>query len=204
LESSLYFQKLLLLILVLSVSVPVSAQDSEPIPIRFAGRIQSVASGTLFIDQIRIDTTSASINAALQNGNIIVVDGLLRADGTISARALLTYVAPENTQQPQTVVPPVPQTPSTVVIEGTVQAIDKDIVTVNDQQIQFPHHHPLLTTIQVGDSLRVEGNYTQTKKGPVFEVTQATVTARLQDNSGDKPDNGNNDNRQGVGKGMGG
>jgi Domain of unknown function (DUF5666) len=271
LKSSDTFRRLLLLVLVLSFVAPVSAQESDPIPVRFAGRIQSVANGTVFIDQIRIDTTGASINATLQNGNLVVVNGLLQADGSIIARAILTYIAPENTPQPPTMVPPAPvtqsatsisisgpveslngnglsvngqqvtvnadnpilaslrvgdqvvivgqqfadhvevvtitkldSTPSSVVIEGLVQAIDKDIVTVNDQQVQFPHHDSLLTTIKVGDSLRVEGNYTQTKKGPVFEVTQATVTAHLQENASDQSDNGNNDNDQGMGNGKGG
>ncbi|MEO8393679.1 MAG: DUF5666 domain-containing protein [Chloroflexota bacterium] len=271
LKSSGCFRRLLLLVLVLSLVAPVSAQESDPIPVRFAGRVQSIVNGTLVIDQIRIDTTTASVNAVLQNGNLVIVDGLLQADGTIIARAILTYIEPENAHQPPTTVPSEPTThpvtdisisgqieslngnllsvngqqltvsadnpilaslrvgdqviiagqqfadhiavvtitkldatPSSVGIEGIVQAIDKDMVTVNDQQVQFPHHDPLLTTLQVGDSLRVEGNYTQTKKGPVFEVTQATVTAHLQENSSDQSDNGNNDNGQGMGKGMGG
>src|SRR4051812_15568379 len=242
LKSSIYLRMLLLLLLVLAFIPCAAAQDANPIPVRFAGRIQSVTNGMLFIDQIRIDTTSASVNAILQANNIVIVDGILQADGTIVARAILTYIPTDSIPVTPTQVPPQPTTQpavnvsiagqiesvdgtlltiggqqvtvdvhdpilaslrvgdqvvvvgqqtadhiaalsinrvaaasSNVFIEGIIQRIDKDTVTVNDQKFQFADHDPLLSVLQIGDGLRIEGNYTQTPKGLVFQVTQATI-----------------------------
>jgi len=200
LKSSICLQAFLPFLLIFMIIPRVAAQDSDSIPVRFAGRIQSVANGTLIIDQIRVDTTNASANAILQPDNIVIIDGILRADGTIVARAILTYI-PVN---PTSVAPAQSPPSSSVVIEGIVQRIDKDTVTVNDQKIQFAHHDPLLSTVQIGDRLRIEGNYTQTPKGLVFQSTQATITSRAQENASTSADNGNNGNSKGMGKGMGG
>ena len=221
LKSSICLRTFLLLMLLLVFIPRVAAQDADPIPVRFAGRIQRVENGALFIDQIRIDTTSASVTAILQTDKIVIIDGILQPDGTIVANSIWTYIPvkstpvaphqapPQPTAQPAmnvsitgqievvdgtvltisgqqvivnaddpvlaslrigdqvvvvgqqtadgiaaTSVTRVAAAPSTVVIEGVVQRIDKDTVTVNDHEIQFAHHDPLLSTLQIGDGLK--------------------------------------------------
>ena len=95
-------------------------------------------------------------------------------------------------------------TPASVIIEGVVQQIDKEVVTVNDQQIRFAPRDTLLTNIKVGDSLRIEGRYEQTPQGLVFQVTQAMIIASAPDNNGDQTNEDSNNNSRGMGKGMGG
>lgn len=47
--------------------------------------------------------------------------------------------------------------PATLIIEGPVQAIDGDIVVIYDIEVEVNPNDPILTIIQVGDPVRVEG-----------------------------------------------
>ena len=45
-----------------------------------------------------------------------------------------------------------------IVIEGSVQAININVITVFDFDIQIDAGNPILTDIQIGDNVRIEGN----------------------------------------------
>ena len=47
---------------------------------------------------------------------------------------------------------------TTIIIEGPVQIININIITIYDINIQVDAHDPILTNIHVGDFVRVEGN----------------------------------------------
>ncbi len=59
--------------------------------------------------------------------------------------------------------------PVTIVIEGPVQAINVNIITIYNFNIQLDNDAPALNIIQVGDTLHVEGN-TQNMNGTIVII----------------------------------
>jgi len=62
---------------------------------------------------------------------------------------------------------------TTIIIEGPVQVININIITIYDINIQVDAHDPILTNIHVGDFVRVEGNTINTST--VLIVQAVTV-----------------------------
>jgi hypothetical protein len=61
----------------------------------------------------------------------------------------------------------------TIVIEGPVQNININIITIYDIDIELNADDPLLTVIQIGDNVRVEGN--MTNRGDTIIIIAVTV-----------------------------
>ncbi len=61
---------------------------------------------------------------------------------------------------------------TTIIIEGPVQVINVNIITIYDINIQVDEHDPVLTNIHIGDFVRVEGN---AASGPTLIVVAVTV-----------------------------
>jgi hypothetical protein len=61
---------------------------------------------------------------------------------------------------------------TTIIIEGPVQVINVNIITIYDINIEVDDHDPVLTNIHVGDFVRVEGNAVN---GPTLIVVAVTV-----------------------------
>lgn len=74
------------------------------------------------------------------------------------------------------------------VIEGRVEAINGNVITIFGVQVQVAPDDPLLTTIQVGDVIRVEGN-TQTSGDTVIiiaiTIIQVNVDTNVNPSSGE-------------------
>ena len=70
---------------------------------------------------------------------------------TAEPRVVSPTTAPVNTT-------PVPTLPVTIVIEGPVQAINVNMITIFDLTIEINLADPTLANIQVGDMVRIEGN----------------------------------------------
>ncbi len=61
---------------------------------------------------------------------------------------------------------------TTIIIEGPVQVININIITIYDINIQVDDHDPILTHIHIGDFVRVEGN---AASSPILIVVAVTV-----------------------------
>ncbi|MCD4684444.1 MAG: DUF5667 domain-containing protein [Anaerolineae bacterium] len=79
-----------------------------------------------------------------------------------------TLAATEGPQVTETATPTLTLSPEetpgglfTIMIEGSVQAIHNNIITIHDIEIEIAPDDPLLTVIQVGDVLQIEGEGTQ-------------------------------------------
>lgn len=48
--------------------------------------------------------------------------------------------------------------PVTIIIEGPVQAVDGNIITIHDVDIEMASNDPVLSVVQIGDIVRVEGD----------------------------------------------
>lgn len=70
-----------------------------------------------------------------------------------------TLTIPAATISPSpTATPSATPAPSYIVIEGEVQAINGNVVTVYGVDVTLPADHPLLSVLRVGDVVRVEGH----------------------------------------------
>ena len=79
------------------------------------------------------------------------------ASETVTPASSATLTPTESaTVLPTVTVSPTTQ-PGTVVVEGPVQAINGNIVVVYDIEIEVDPNDPILTVIQVGDQIRIEG-----------------------------------------------
>jgi hypothetical protein len=63
--------------------------------------------------------------------------------------------------------------PVTIIIEGPVQNININIITIYDIDIEINPDDPLLTVIQLGDNVRIEGN--QTSQGDTIIIVAVTI-----------------------------
>jgi hypothetical protein len=63
----------------------------------------------------------------------------------------MTLVLPEVTPEPTVFV--------TIIIEGPIQAIDGNTITIFDLKVLLSSDDPVLAQIRVGDVLRIEGNF---------------------------------------------
>jgi len=176
--------------------LPESPTQTAPLPTAeppksfvSSGQIESINGASLTINGQQIIVSSSDpMLPSLHVGDQVSIVGLQFADHIEAVT--ISRIEP---------------TPANVVIEGVVQKIDidKEVVTVNDQPIQFAPRDALFTNIKVGDSLRIEGRYEQTSQGLVFQVSQATIIASVLSNNSDQGNQDNN-NPHGMGKGMGG
>ncbi len=86
---------------------------------------------------------------------------------------------PESTSLPEAALSPAPL-PTTgistvIVIQGPVEHIDGNIVTIYGIQVQIAPDDPILSTIAVGDILRIEGNQTGTTQIIIVATTVVVV-----------------------------
>ena len=69
-----------------------------------------------------------------------------------------------------------PEDTPAIVIEGPVQAINVNVITIADINIEMEASDPLLTTLQVGDVVQAEGDVDDTTDVLVVKATQVVVT----------------------------
>ena len=74
-------------------------------------------------------------------------------------------VIPEQTEEPEATTEAAPDLPVTFAIEGPVEAVDDHIITIFGIEIELAPDDPLLAAIQPGDTLRVEGVFTEEGTG---------------------------------------
>lgn len=118
--------------------------------------------------QIAVEATASPIETATMPTEITTVPS-----------ATPTTI-PTETPGPTSTPPPTetpladhePQLPSVVVVEGVVEQLDGNIITIFGFDIEIPPDHPILNVVDVGDMLRIEGAFT----------TEDTLVARVIDN----------------------
>jgi hypothetical protein len=84
-----------------------------------------------------------------------------------------------------------------ITLEGSVQTIDANLITISGIAIQLDPNDPLLTVLQVGDDLHVEGTPQQGANGLVIIASSARLVNSDVFNNGDGQvwrDNGNCNN----------
>ena len=159
------------------------AQDAT---IEFPGEIISIDGSMISVGGIAVDVSNAILPGdGLTEGMTVQVIGT-RQDQTINATIIVIIdfgtpatpvpevteepdmtpevtTEPEVTEEPESTETPVPPIvidtngAPIIVIEGPVQAISVNYITIFDIDIEVDSADPILTQIRIGDTVRVEG-----------------------------------------------
>jgi hypothetical protein len=172
---------------VLSLSVTHAQEGSTPAPVTITGTIQSMNGSTVVISGMPIDISQAGVNVtALQPGVTVQVNGTL-SNGGVVATTIVIITGPVSPTPEAT--PPAEETPEAtpeatetpigssgdtiIVVEGPVQAINVNIITIYNFNIEVEPTHPILKVIKVGDILHVKGDL---KHGKLVAIDIGNLT----------------------------
>lgn len=177
-------------LLILSLSplpAPSLAQDAvtpTPLPLRsimFSGRVESIDASYIVVSGLVVDIRSVEIPpqrlylgatvaivGTLQSGMIVASEVTFEDDTTSTPAATAVPTdAPAVTSEPTTTDPnnPAPPAPTQsanprIVIEGPVRAISPTSIRVFEVTIEVDPSVTDVSTIRVGDYVRVQGNVT--------------------------------------------
>jgi hypothetical protein len=126
------------------------------------GPITSIVENTLTIYDFTIQLAPAHpILNVVNVGDVVRVEGTLGSNGLVSAD-VISNVADAGAN-------------STVSIEGPVEAVAGNLITVNGIQVQLAATDPLLPTLQVGQFVSVQGNFQGSGATIVLVVVHITV-----------------------------
>jgi hypothetical protein len=147
----------------------VSAQDEDeeeeefvPATIEITGAIISIDGAIIIVSGLPADTSGAAVEGELTVGVVVVVSGVINEEGVIIAETVRLLGAatptPEATPAPTLAATPTPPDPDTIiVVEGPVQNININIITIYNINIIVAPENPILNFINIGDVIRVEG-----------------------------------------------
>ncbi|MCA9906705.1 MAG: hypothetical protein KC547_22775, partial [Anaerolineae bacterium] len=169
----LFLYGLTALIALASLVLPVAAQDGTGGTISFTGTVSAISGTQITVNGLTVSLEAVEAAPEVLVGMQVTVQGLLLADGHIMAQIIVIIappgVTPEPTASPTPTLEPTPgpsPTPTAVtgggvvvVIEGPVEAINVNIITIYNINIVINADDPVLAIIQIGDLVRVEGQF---------------------------------------------
>jgi hypothetical protein len=153
------FLPLLLLITALLVA-PILAQDNPGLEIR--GTVTVIDETTIQVGGLMVDI-SGMTDIVFEDGLFVTVTGNL--EGTLVVAISIVIETPEAEEPEVTPEPEATEEPDevdvniTIVIEGPVQTIVTNIITIYNIEIELPENDPRITVVQVGDMMRVRGHH---------------------------------------------
>jgi len=176
-----FIQRIISFVLIAVVGVgllSVTRAQDIPTAITVTGTVEAINGTTIIVSGANVDVTNAvSMIPSLQVGVVVQITGsfsngvliattIIIINPTITptpeATAILTPEATETlTPESTAVVTPSPIATgddTIIIIEGPVQAININIITIFNINIQVDGNDPFLTQVQIGDNVRVEGH----------------------------------------------
>ena len=177
---------LLSCLMFLAIGSNVAAQDTAPTPtstpaatIEFNGPVTSISIDRLIINNLVVLVDVPNMLFVPQIGMVVYVEGNLQPDGTIVAVIVsdvpILMATPDASETPVITATATPEgtplatptptiTPTDdlglgpiIVIEGPVEAININIITIYNINIVVSEDDPILAAIRIGDFIRVEG-----------------------------------------------
>lgn len=154
--------------------------DDEFVPatIELTGAIISIEEMIITVSGLPVDISAIDLDEELSVGLVVFIEGIINEEGIIIA-ASLTIVdesadTPELPETPGTDVIPVSDEMDTVIsIEGPIQNININIITIYNFNITVAPENPVLNLIQIGDVVRIQGGIG--RDGAIVAVVVNTV-----------------------------
>jgi hypothetical protein len=131
-----------------AVTVTPTATPSGDVIIVIEGPVINIVTNiiTIYDFDIEIDPHHPMLNL-IQIGDVVRVEGAYGSTGVVVATVI------SNLSDMQLVAG------ATVSLEGPVESINGNIIVVNSISVQLAANDPLLQTVQVGQFVRVQGNF---------------------------------------------
>jgi hypothetical protein len=152
-DASMMIASRLLLLLVFVTACCLMAMKAfaqTEIPIRFVGEVRALDGNTLRLNQLSVDIANAQVNLTLNTGDVVIVQGVLRPDRTITAEQISAFYDSEANLSIDL------GADAEILIIGPVQAVNNDIVTVYDFDVRLEPGASLLHQLYIGDLVRIE------------------------------------------------
>jgi uncharacterized protein DUF5666 len=119
---------------------------------------------TVYDFNIQVEPQHPILNV-IEIGDVVRVQGVLGSDGQVVASVIgnITSDTVVSTGEP------------TVGLDGPVESIENNMIVVNDIPVQLKPDDPLLKTLQVGNFVRVQGNFETSDTTIVLVVVNIVV-----------------------------
>lgn len=138
------------------------AEEFSPIPIEISGTISSVDGTLITVSGLPVEVGEASISSELAVGLVVEITGFINEEGIIVAQVVIIGGTP--TPEPEVTETPAPDEDDDpiIVIEGPIQNINVNIITIYNFNISVAPQNPILNLITIGDVVRIEGGLSST------------------------------------------
>lgn len=151
-----------------------SGEETSEAAIDLTGSISRIDGSIVIVSGLPIDISGITVDEELSVGLVVSVSGVINEEGIIIAQALTIIgeptPVPEVTETPEPETTPEPVDPDTIiVIQGPVQNININIITIYNIDVTVEPQNPILSLIEIGDMVRIEG----------FIGTTGVITATL-------------------------
>jgi hypothetical protein len=152
-----------------SLLIMTSGQESDESPITLMGAVQTVDADIIVVSGLQVDMSGLGdeVITQIQVGTTVSISGNIQ-DAVVTATAIVivNIPAPEATDEPTPEVTPEVEatTEATddnnddiIIIEGPVDYIGINIITIFGIEIEVDPDDPILTQIEIGEIVRIEG-----------------------------------------------
>lgn len=168
-----HYSVLYLVLLALALPLFASAQDTptpDGTPIEIIGTVTEINVNTIIVAGVPVDVSGINLDSSITVGATISVTGVRLSTNVIVAQTIVIIssgtppaevtpeATPEITPEATAEATPTPA-PNIIVIEGPVINIVNNIITVYDFDVEVEPQNPILTIIDIGDIIRVEGAF---------------------------------------------
>jgi hypothetical protein len=134
------------------------------------GPVQSIVNNFITIYNLTIVVEPQHpILTLIDVGDVVLVEGNFDANGMVMA-TLVSNIATSTT---------IAGTAASVGLDGPVESINGNLVMVNGITVQFDRADPILASLQVGQFISVQGNFTTSGSLIVLLVVNVTVITNI-------------------------
>lgn len=192
LKNSTQLFRLVLLVAAISFWALLAAAQTDDDTVTITGRLDAItANNAIIIDGA---TYTLAGGVPLPSSTMLGVNVTIQGQRDPSSQAIIVFSititsddddntgstpTPEATPEATPSVTTPGQLPITIIIEGPVQEINVNIITIYDIDIRLDEDDPALTVIQIGDIVRVEGDVEDDSSGMIVVVAVTVVVINV-------------------------
>ena len=140
--------------------------DGENVIVLIEGPITNIVDNTLTINDFNIQVASDNpILLVIDVGDVVHIEGAFDSRGMIVANVVSNIIDTTSTSN----------TPVTVGLDGPVESINGTQIVVNSVPVRLAPNDPLLGKINIGDFVRVQGNFQGSGANTILVVVNITI-----------------------------
>lgn len=183
---------------IISALPSAKAQGPDGSQLQFTGTVESIDDAVITVSGIQVDLSLVTTSGdELDIGMTVTVVGAFDGTIVVAAVVIIVAVAPQQTSVPSDDSSTPQPTPSAtpddqgedqdddedddpiIVIEGPVQSININIITIFNINIEVDPADPILSEVKIGDYVRIAGD-TQFEDGTIIVVATTIVIVNIE------------------------